>query len=88
MPNLITAKRLREIKARVVARSDEITGGSYMRVATLEFVAHAVEDIPSLVATLERAVELLREARCWCEPGCACKDCARREMFLKEFDHE
>lgn len=63
MPDLITASRLAEIKARVA-------------------MPHERYDIPDLISTLERAVELLRKEHHSVNSGCpAC-------VFVKEFDHD
>jgi hypothetical protein len=87
MPNLITAARLAEIKARVEMRIFEIESSIFGRTATLEFVDHASVDVPDLVAALERAVDLLR----------ACDEMMYEEnthkveglgKFLKEFGHD
>jgi len=85
MPDLITSKRLDEIKARVNARNAEVCSGSYARTATLDFVDYATHDVPDLAATLERAVDLLRRQN---KAPQSLEVFQNIGTFLKEFDHD
>jgi len=93
MPDIITARRLAEIKARFeVARNAPVPththAGAADPIEVTAFKRGAWLDIPDLAATLERAVEVLR-AECATHgisifADYTCPVCE----FLKEFDHE